>query len=455
MTSTCLMIDSGSPFADATLTALAPQFGRVLRAGGPADADMPELSFDLLDEAGWNRLSQAVADRYESVDAVVVCAPSPELEETREISRQWFALREMLRLLPVGERGVFLSQHLAPDDRFPAREAALEAQRISMAAAVVDGIGLERRPRANRLVIDPQASPAAVGEAARFLCDTRSSFMCGAEIALDTTPSSGDAKLEGRTVLITGATSGLGLAAALSAARLGAFVAVGGRKAPLAEETLARIRAEGGDGMIASIVERRGGLHGLVNNAGESVNRRLDLLTAADLEFLLNVNFRGTLLGMTAAEPVITASGGGAIVNISSVAGIRGGPGSAAYSATKAAVIGHSRARGRVLAAQSPRIRVNALQPGLIWSDSVAASLGEEGAAAFRARIEPITPLGRVTTPAEVAEPVCWLLSDAAALKVYNSNQGFRYDQLPPRPRQRGSLAAHRHPRPAGEDAGL
>jgi NAD(P)-dependent dehydrogenase (short-subunit alcohol dehydrogenase family) len=430
MTSTCLMIDSGSPFADATLTALAPQFGRVLRAGGPADADMPELSFDLLDEAGWNRLSQAVADRYESVNAVVVCAPSPALEGTREISRQWFALREMLRLLPVGERGVFLSQHLAPDDRFPAREAALEAQRISMAAAVVDGIGLERRPRANRLVIDPQASPAAVGEAARFLCDTRSSFMCGAEIALDTTPSSGDAKLEGRTVLITGATSGLGLAAALSAARLGAFVAVGGRKAPLAEETLARIRAEGGDGMVvafdvtdaagwqravASIVERRGGLHGLVNNAGESVNRRLDLLTAADLEFLLNVNFRGTLLGMAAAEPAITASGGGAIVNISSVAGIRGGPGSAAYSATKAAVIGHSRARGRVLAAQSPRIRVNALQPGLIWSDSVAASLGEEGAAAFRARIEPITPLGRVTTPAEVAEPVCWLLSDAAA----------------------------------------
>jgi NAD(P)-dependent dehydrogenase (short-subunit alcohol dehydrogenase family) len=430
MTSTCLVIDGGSPFTDATLTALAPLFSRVLRAGGPASAEMPELAFDLLDEAGWNRLPQTIAARCQAVDAIVVCAPPPNIEGAPAISRQWFALREMLRLLPLGERGVFLSQHLAPHDRFPQREAALEAQRIGMAAAVVDGIGLERRPRANRLVIDPQAAPAAVGEAVRFLCDRPSSFMCGAEIALDATPSSGNARLDGRTVLITGATSGLGHAAALSAARLGAFVAVGGRKAPLAEETLARIRAEGGDGMVvsfdvtdaagwrqavASIIETRGTLHGLVNNAGESVNRRLDLLTAADLEFLLNVNYRGTLLGMAAAEPAITASGGGAIVNISSVAGIRGGPGSAAYSATKAAVIGHSRARGRVLAAQSPRIRVNALQPGLIWSDSVAASLGEDEAAAFRARIEPITPLGRVTTPAEVAEPVCWLLSDAAA----------------------------------------
>lgn len=430
MSSTCLLIDGGSPFADATLAALSPLFGHVLRVAGGVDADMPELSFDLMDEAGWNRLSETIVKRFTAVDAVVFCAPPPALDGAAVITRQWLALREVLRILPGGERGVFLSQHLAPDDDWPGREAALEAQRIGMSAAIIDGIGLERRPRANRLVLHPDASPAAVAEAVRFLCDPRSTFMCGAEIALDASPSAGDARLDDRTVLITGATSGLGRAAAIAAGKLGAFVAIGGRKVPLAEETLAMVREAGGEGMVvpldvtnavawergvAAILAERGALHGLVNNAGESVNRRLDLLTAADLEFLLNVNYRGTVLGMEAAEPALAASGGGAIVNVSSVAGIRGGPGAAAYSTTKAAVIGHSLARGRALAGQNPRIRVNALQPGLIWSDSVAESLGEAGAVAFRARIEPRTPLGRVTSPAEVADPVCWLLSEAAA----------------------------------------
>jgi NAD(P)-dependent dehydrogenase (short-subunit alcohol dehydrogenase family) len=430
MTSTCLVIDGGSPFADATLAALSPLFGRVLHAGGAVDPDLPELSFDLLDEAGWNRLSGAITARFGAVDAIVLCAAPPALDSAAAITRQWLALRETVRILAPGQRGIFVSQHLAPDDRFPGREAALEAQRIAMGAAVIDGIGLDRRPRSNRLVLDPGAAPAAVTEAVRFLCDARSSFLCGAEIALDAAPSSGDARLDGRTVLITGATSGLGRASAVAAARFGAFVAVGGRKLPLAEETLAMVREAGGDGMvvpldvtdaaawdrgIALVTDARGALHGLVNNAGESVNRRLDLLTAADLDFLLAVNYRGTVLGMAAAEPALAASGGGAIVNVSSVAGIRGGPGGAAYSAAKAAVIGHSLARGRALAGESPRIRVTALQPGLIWSDSVADSLGETGAQAFRARIEPQTPLGRVTTPEEVAQPVCWLLSEAAA----------------------------------------
>jgi len=118
---------------------------------------------------------------------------------------------------------------------------------------------------------------------------------------------------------------------------------------------------------------------------------------------------------MAAAEPALRSAGGGAIVNVSSVAGIRGGPGGSAYSATKAAVVGYSLSRGLALAADTPRIRVNALQPGLIWSDSVADSMGKAAAEAFRAKIEPRTPLGRVTTPAEVAEPICYLLSEAAA----------------------------------------
>jgi 3alpha(or 20beta)-hydroxysteroid dehydrogenase len=407
MAATCLLIDGGSPFAAAT------------RAG--LEANFHVVRFDPGDEAGWDQLAP--------VDAIVLCAPSPELDAEAVITRHWLALREMIRLLPEGARGVFLSQHLAPGGD-PARAAALESARISMAAAVVDGIGLERRPRANRLVIDPAASPAAIAQAVRFLTDPRSGFLCGAEIALDATQSAGETRLDGRTILVTGATSGLGRASCIAAGRFGAFVAVGGRKVALAEETLALVRAAGGDGMvvpldvtdagawtrgIAAILAARGALHGLVNNAGESINRRIDQIQGADLAFLLAVNLSGPVLGMAAAEPALRASGGGAIVNVSSVAGIRGGPGGSAYAASKAAVIGHSLARGQVLATEVPRIRVNALQPGLIWSDSVADSLGEAGAAAFRARVEPRTPLGRVTTPEEVAEPICYLLSEAAA----------------------------------------
>lgn len=432
MTSVCLVVDGGSPFARATLAAVSPMFDHVLHVavpGGGDDADLLGLD-ELTSDDAWNRLSETVSRQYGSIDAIVSCAAPAGTDGGEVVARQWFALRELVRLLPTGNRGVFLSQHLAPDPQLPEREAALEAARIGMAAAIIDGIGLDRRPRANRLAIDPGASPAAITEAVRFLCDARSSFMCGAEIALDAAPSSGNAGLADRTVLVTGATSGLGRATAVAAARLGAFVAVGGRKMRLAEETLALVRQAGGDGMVvpldvtdarawsaavAAVVARRGALHGLVNNAGESVNRRLDLLKGADLEFLLSVNYRGTVLGMAAAEPALAASGGGAIVNVSSVAGIRGGPGAAAYSTTKAAVIGYSLSRGRALAGQRPLIRINALQPGLIWSDSVADSLGAAGAEAFRARIEPQTPLGRVTGPEEVAEPVCWLLSDAAA----------------------------------------
>ncbi|WP_232495385.1 SDR family NAD(P)-dependent oxidoreductase [Novosphingobium kaempferiae] len=429
MPSICLVIDGGSPFADTTSTVLSPLFDRVLRTG-VGMPDLPELALDLDDDASWNRMSDALLRRYGALDALVFCAPPVDVPGGQVIARQWFALREMLRLLPEGERGVFLSQHLAPDDASPARAAAIEGQRIGMGAAVIDGIAMGRRPRANRLVLDEKAAPSAVAETVRFLCDARSAFLCGAEVALDATLSEGDSRLDGRTILITGATSGLGRAAAVLAGKLGAFVAIGGRKAPLAEETLAMVREAGGDGMVVpldvtdasawargieSVVAARGALHGLVNNAGESVNRRLDQLTGDDLGFLLAVNYTGTVLGMDAALGALRASGGGSIVNVSSVAGIRGGPGAAAYSTTKAAVIGESLSRARALAGDTTRIRVNALQPGLIWSDSVADSLGEAGAQAFRARIEPQTPLGRVTTPEEVAEPLCWLLSEAAA----------------------------------------
>lgn len=441
MGSTCLVIDTGSPFGPITRSALGGVFDRVLHATGDgalADhghASDDRLAFEPGDPAGWDALGEAVLARFGKLDAVVLCAPPVGSHGTAAIRTQWLALRCALRLVREGQGGIYLSQQLAPILAMPERAAVLEASRRSMDAGIIDGIALGVRLRANRLVIDEEAAPGAIAEAVRFLCDPRSSFLCGAEIALDAAASAGEATLAGRTVLITGATSGLGRASAIAAGRLGAFVAVGGRKVDLAQETLGMVREAGGDGMvvpldvtqqegwrgaIAAIERQAGALHGLVNNAGESVNRRIDQLDPATLNFLLAVNYTGTVLGINAALPLMRRSGGGAVINISSVAGIRAGPGGSAYSAAKAAVVGLSRAWAAQLAQECPvpatgRVRVNAVQPGLIWSDSVAASLGEAGAAAFRAKIEPQTPLGRVTHPAEVAEPVCWLLSDAAA----------------------------------------
>jgi 3-oxoacyl-[acyl-carrier protein] reductase len=253
--------------------------------------------------------------------------------------------------------------------------------------------------------------------------------MTGAELMLTSSPEQPPAseRLDGKTVLVTGATSGIGRATAIEIGRLGGFVAIGGRKLDLAEETLALVRAAGGDGAVVpldvtdeaawerartDIVATYGGLDGLVNNAGESRNRPIAELGLSDLRFLLDVNYRGTLLGMRAClEPI--ASRNGAILNISSVAGIRAVSGGSAYGGSKASVVGLS--LGFAAANRDKTIRINAVQPGLIWSDSVADSLGEDGARAFRTMIEPKTPIGRVGVPEDVAKPLAFLLSDAAA----------------------------------------
>ncbi|WP_157812542.1 SDR family NAD(P)-dependent oxidoreductase [Novosphingobium kunmingense] len=255
--------------------------------------------------------------------------------------------------------------------------------------------------------------------------------MSGAELSLaaGTAPESAQPDLAGKAILVTGATSGIGRSVAIEIGRQGGFAFVGGRKLDLAEETLTLVRAAGGDGLVVPLdvtsaaawreaAERiksvRGLLHGLVNNAGEAKNAPIEQLDEDDLAVLSAINIRGVRLGMDAMETLL-AQGRGCVINIASVAGVRAGPGGSAYSATKAAMVGLSRGYAAAYARAANPIRVNSVQPGLIWSASVADSLGEDGARRFRAMIEPKTPLGRVGLPEEVAGPVAFLLSDAAA----------------------------------------
>lgn len=385
---------------------------------------------DCSDPAGWTMLASSEAAGAGAIDLMVHC-PHPALEKAaadESMMSSWLALQHAHPFMAAAGGGTLITQCLT--GRFmPELEAALYGHRLSATAALLDAIKIGLRPRANRLIFAVDVREDQFKAALSLLSDERSTFMTGAELALDSRPDQppASARLDSKAILVTGATSGIGRATSIEIGRLGGWVAVGGRKLDLAEETLALVRAAGGDGMVvpldvtdptawqqacATIIAARGGIDGLVNNAGESKNRPIAELAAEDLRFLLDINYRGTLLGMNQCIDPIAARGG-AILNISSVAGIRAAPGGSAYGGSKASVIGLSLGFAAVHAGK--RIRINAVQPGLIWSDSVADSLGEEGARQFRAMIEPKTPIGRVGVPEDVAKPVAFLLSDAAA----------------------------------------
>jgi 3alpha(or 20beta)-hydroxysteroid dehydrogenase len=148
-----------------------------------------------------------------------------------------------------------------------------------------------------------------------------------------------------------------------------------------------------------------GGLHGLINNAGIYQPATLMETDAALFERHMRINQLGVFLGMKAVVPLMERSGGGAIVNISSVAGLRGSPGAIAYSATKWAVRGMTKAAAIDLAPRG--IRVNSIHPGPIDTPMLDVRTPEQNAR----RLEAV-PMKRRGTPEEVADLVLFLVSD-------------------------------------------
>lgn len=146
----------------------------------------------------------------------------------------------------------------------------------------------------------------------------------------------------------------------------------------------------------------------LINNAGIFRGASLEQSSIAEFEAHYRVNQLGPFLGMRALAPIMRAAGGGAIVNISSVAGLRGTAGTIAYGATKWALRGMTKIAASELA--SSNIRVNSVHPGLVVTDMIDW-IPAAGRDDYRSRL----PLGRLVTVAEVAEVVLFLLSDAAA----------------------------------------
>lgn len=224
-----------------------------------------------------------------------------------------------------------------------------------------------------------------------------------------------------RVALITGGTRGIGAASARTLAHDGAQVFIAAREAPsdpaLIHPNLHFIACDiTNDDAVRSLVEEvqkeAGQLDLAVNSAG--IEGDLQPLTDYQLDdFLrvLEVNVVGTFLALKYELPAMRATGSGSIVNLASIAAIRGIPNAAAYVASKHAVIGLTKTAA--LEAAKFHVRVNAICPALV--DTAMADRLADKAGIGKADFAANNPMRRLATPEEVAATACWLLSDSAA----------------------------------------
>jgi NAD(P)-dependent dehydrogenase (short-subunit alcohol dehydrogenase family) len=229
-------------------------------------------------------------------------------------------------------------------------------------------------------------------------------------------------RLEGKVALVTGAGSGIGLATARRLADEGAAVVAGivddeaQRSAVSGLDALVLdVRSEADwDRTIGRIEGAHGGLDVLVNNAGIHRSGTAEETTAELWGEVMAVNLWGTLLGCKKAIPAMRRRGGGAIVNLASIAAIRGVPGAVAYSASKGGVLTMTMALAMDHAADN--IRVNCVCPGAVETpiiDGLADRAPDP--AAFRAALAAKHPMNRLGGVDEVAAAIAFLVSDDAS----------------------------------------
>lgn len=232
-------------------------------------------------------------------------------------------------------------------------------------------------------------------------------------------------RFKDRVVLITGGSSGIGRALCLAFAREGARVALGARRVPEGQETVRLIEAQGGHGLfvetdvsvpdqvrrlVDSAVERWGRLDCAVNNAGIEgagfvpvTDYPIDVF-----DQVVAINLKGVFLSMKYEIPHLLKQKGAAIVNVSSVAGLIGGPAGSAYYASKHGVIGLTKAAAMEYATQG--LRVNALCPAVIRTAMVdRLFIGKE------AMIDGLHPIGRAGTLEEVCAATLFLCSSESS----------------------------------------
>lgn len=238
-------------------------------------------------------------------------------------------------------------------------------------------------------------------------------------------------RFKGKIILITGAASGIGFAAAEQFALEGGNVIATDIDLENLEKAFQNLKADGlsintfvqnvtdqktWQQTISGIVDRHGHLDVLFNNAGGGHFALIEETTLEQWRYVTALNLDSVFFGMQEAIKVMKQNGG-AIVNNSSIAGLIGEPQLAAYSATKGAVRAMTKAAAVDCARQGYPIRINSIHPGYTNTNLVTtalASLGDK-ADAFAAAVTAAIPFGRLAEPVEIARPVLFLASDDAS----------------------------------------
>jgi NAD(P)-dependent dehydrogenase (short-subunit alcohol dehydrogenase family) len=230
-----------------------------------------------------------------------------------------------------------------------------------------------------------------------------------------------DERLRGRVALVAGASRGIGAGTAEAFAAAGAAVVLGARDTAALESVASRIRSRGGQALAVGLdvtsadsvrhvvdlaVSTFGRLDAAFNNASAGpLPAPLADIDPDEFDIGIATNIRGTFLGMKFQIPAMLDSGGGAIVNMASIAGLNGTANLAAYVAGKAGIIGLTRVAALDYADRGIRVNVVAPGPILTYHLEAAGPQAQRGAAQS-------TPMRRVGSPAEVAQAVLWLCSD-------------------------------------------
>lgn len=232
---------------------------------------------------------------------------------------------------------------------------------------------------------------------------------------------------QNKVILITGATSGIGKASALAFAGSGAKVVVSGRRESEGRAVVSEIQSAGGEAvflradvaketdvaaLVAGTLETYGRLDVAFNNAGVEWGGPLTEAGEADYRRVFDINVWGVLTSMKHEIPAMLKTGGGSIINTSSVAGSIGMPGASVYIASKHAVEGLTKAAAMEVAGQG--IRVNAVAPGGIVTEMLDRFTdGRESEVAKY--LTSLHPIGRLGLAQEIAQPVLWLASEASS----------------------------------------